>query len=82
MSNKKINIRSKIIISHIIRDHKSIYKVDEFWLSTNCLSEFNTIWIHENEKNPWKESEDNCRCVASSGVPGVLCGDKLVQFMF
>ena len=82
VSNEKTNIRPKIIISHIIRDQKSIYTVDEFWLSANCLSDFNTIWIHENEKNPWKESEDNCSCVAASSVPGVRCGDVIVQFMF
>ena len=51
-----------------LREQKSLYEVNEFWLSNTCLSYFNLIWIHEREKNPWKKAEANCSCVTNSDL--------------
>lgn len=58
-----------------------MYEVDEFWLRTNCIESLNIIWIHENEKNPWEESKENCKCLSNSSVPSIRCGDLVLQFM-
>ena len=60
----------------ITRDQKFIFEVDEFWLSTNCLGDFNIIWIHENEKNPWKETHGACSCMTNSSRPSVRCESR------
>ena len=49
-------------------------EVDEFWLSTNCLGDFNIIWIHQNDKNPWEEVRGSCSCETKNSTrPTVRC---------
>ena len=60
-----------------------MFEVDEFWLSTTCLSDLNIVWIHRYEKKlSWKERKENCSCVTNSSVPSVRCGNVVFQFMF
>ena len=60
-----------------------MFEVDEFWLSTTCLSDLNIVWIHRYEKKlSWNERKGNCSCVTKSSVPSVRCGNVVFQFMF
>ena len=51
--SKLVRIKIKIDIIFNSRDKKFIFEVDDFWLSTTCLGDFNIIWIHEGEKQLW-----------------------------
>ena len=44
------------------------FEVDSFWLSTNCFKNVDIIWIHKDEKSPWKENKGTCSCEKKSRV--------------